>query len=331
MHKVLIIGGAGYIGSYLCEHLVNSNYKVACVDNYIYKNSFSIKKLENNINFNIIINDFRNISDYSKIIMEYDNIIFLAGLVGDPITKKYPDLSNNINSTGIINFINYINKLEKKFKFIFVSTCSNYGIINDDILADENYPLDPISLYAKSKVEIEKYLLDKNINFNFDKTILRFSTAFGLSPRMRYDLTVNEFTQTLINREELIVYDADTWRPYCHVVDFANVIEKIINTESKIVNGEVFNIGSNFNNFSKKQIVETILEFLPHGKVKFIDKGKDMRNYKVNFTKLKKVLNFVPKISVRDGIEEIINYNKGSYINLNEQLLGNYVVNQISR
>ena len=127
---------------------------------------------------------------------------------------------------------------------------------------------------------------------------------------MRFDLTINEFTQTLINGDELLIYDADTWRPYCHVKDFARVIFKIINADNELVKKQIFNVGSNQNNFTKRDIVTKILEYIPDGAVKYKDKGSDPRNYKVNFKKLEKMLNIKDYISIEEGIKEIMNLIK---------------------
>ena len=137
------------------------------------------------------------------------DVILLAGLVGDPITKKYPEASQAINDVGIKNCIDQLNGLGLEH-LVFVSTCSNYGLVEDDQLADEKFELKPLSLYAKSKVAIEQYIIGLNGNVDYTPTVLRFATAFGLSTRMRFDLTVSEFTRELVLGRELLVYDTNT-------------------------------------------------------------------------------------------------------------------------
>ena len=151
----------------------------------------------------------------------------LAGLVGDPITKKFPYEAHDINDIALRGCIDQLNGRGLN-KVIFVSTCSNYGLIQDDVLADEDFELTPLSLYAKSKVGAEKHLLSLKGQTDYHPTILRFATAFGLAPRMRFDLTVNEFTREVAEGNELVVYDAHTWRPYCHVRDFARLIGRVL-------------------------------------------------------------------------------------------------------
>ena len=166
LNDVLLVGGAGYVGTVLSQFLIKKNINVCCIDNFLYGHSFSIRKLESNNKFKFYQLDFSNTKEISKLLKKYKNIVFLASVVGDPITKKYPLISKKINEDFTIKFINLCisNKIEK---FIFISTCSNYGMIPDSVEADENYKLDPISLYAKSKVKIEKYLLTIKKNNTF--------------------------------------------------------------------------------------------------------------------------------------------------------------------
>ena len=200
--KILLAGGAGYIGTVLTEYFLAKNYKIKCLDALIYPKQKISNKFLKNKNYEFIHGDIRDLISIKKSLNEVDNIVVLAGLVGDPITKKYPKQSEDINYFGIKNFIN--NCSDKNIrKLIFVSTCSNYGIINNNQKADENFNLKPLSSYAKHKVEIEKYILSLKGKVSYSPTILRFATAFGLSPRMRFDLTVNHFTKELAEKKIL--------------------------------------------------------------------------------------------------------------------------------
>ena len=259
---------------------------------------------------------------------ECDAVVILAGLVGDPITKKYPEISEKINNKGIKKLINSC-KNKKIEKLIFVSTCSNYGLSETDLPLNEEAELKPISLYAKHKVEVEKYILSLKNNQDFSPTILRFSTAFGLSPRMRFDLTINQFTKSIFCKEALEVFDSNTWRPYCHVKDFGIALEKVLEADKKITDFQVFNVGGDNNNFTKKQIVEQIFKFIPGEKVSFTEKKRDPRNYKVNFSKINKILNFKIKYNVNDGIKEMINFfkkNEKTLSMFNNLKFGNNVI-----
>ncbi len=328
--KILLVGGAGYIGTVITKFFLKKNFKVTCLDNLIYKNEFGLKEFTLNQNYEFILGDLRNEKILKPLLNNHDIIIILAGLVGDPITKKYPEIAQQINYDGIKNLIINCEK-KQDGKIIFVSTCSNYGLSETDELLDENAKLQPLSLYAKHKVEIEKYILSLKNKIKIDPTILRFSTAFGLSPRMRYDLTINQFTKSIYSNEKLEVFDSNTWRPYCHVKDFSLALEKIIEEETKLTSFEVFNVGGEQNNFTKKQITELILKYIPnHKNVSFTNKKFDPRNYRVNFSKIEKKLNFKIKYSVEEGIEEIIDYlkqNKEAIKNYDSDLYGNYLIN----
>ena len=229
-------------------------------------------------------------------------------------------------------------KISSKYKvpkIIFISTCSNYGLIKDDELAHEDYELNPLSLYARSKVIAEKHILSLQNNTKMRPTILRFATAFGLSPRMRFDLTVSEFTRDLVMGKNLLVYDADTWRPYCHVGDFARLIKMVLESPQEKISFEIFNAGGDMNNATKQTIVDMILNKIPGGNVKYKEHGSDPRNYRVSFNKVKAVLGFEPKYTVQDGINELVEAIKShvfDHVDENINFHGNYKINyQISK
>ena len=326
MKKILLIGGGGYIGSVISDLLLKKNYEIIILDNFIYNHKKFVKKTLDNKNCQLVDTDLRNINSYKKYLHEVEDIIILAGLVGDPITKKYPIISKKINDDGISNLIDYISDLKNIDHTIFISTCSNYGLSKSEIPLDEKSPLNPISFYAKSKVNIEKKILSLENKKNFFPTIFRFATAFGLSNRMRFDLTINQFIRELYLGKNLEVYDAETWRPYCHVKDFAEIIFRSLNIEKNKIAFEDFNAGSNDNNFSKKKIVETISKYITTGNVSYVTGGFDQRNYIVNFDKLIRYFEFEPSTSIENSIEEIVYFLKSNYYNNNE-IYGNYDIN----
>lgn len=320
---VLIIGGGGYIGIPLTENLLSQGYMVKCYDNFIYQHKQCILPLLKNPNYKSIDGDIRDKSALKRALNGVSDVILLAGLVGDPITKKYPLLSKSINENGIINCIDLLSEALIN-KLIFVSTCSNYGSISENSLADENFPLKPLSLYSEAKVNAEKYIFNKCKFSPCTPTVLRFATAFGISKRMRFDLTINEFCRDLALGKELTVFDAETWRQYCHVQDFSNLLSIVLNAPKNIINYEVFNAGSEENNFSKRAIVNEIKKFIPNINVKYLDKGSDPRNYKVDFKKVRNLLGFKAKYSVKMGIEEIINAVKQNLFHNNIKKLNQY-------
>jgi nucleoside-diphosphate-sugar epimerase len=326
MKNVLLIGGAGYVGTVITAHFLREGFKVTVLDNFIYENHSSINSYIGDPNYIFIKGDFTNRSNLEIASKGITNVVMLGGLVGDPITKKYPTESELINLTGVKNCIDFFDD-KPLDKFIFISTCSNYGLIKENELADEKFELNPLSLYAKAKVSGELHLLSKKGIVNYTGVVLRFSTAFGLSPRMRFDLSVSEFVKEIYFGNELLVFDEHTWRPYCHVRDFARLIETVISANKKDIYFEIFNAGGEINNFTKKMIVDLIVKNIPEAKVKFGANGSDPRNYKVSFSKVNSVLNFVPTWTVEDGIKELINaFDLGLYadVNTDKNKYGNY-------
>ena len=233
--NVLILGGAGYIGLVIADRLLKEGYNVTVADNLIYQNEFALRSylLNEKFSFENYDHTTTTVKDL-KCIPKTDYVIVLSGLVGDPITKKYPNYSSRVNGLDLRNIFQDLNDCNVK-KVIFTSTCSNYGMIPEDQTASENHPLNPLSLYAEEKVNAEKFIIKNCDSFNYQSIILRFSTAFGCAPRMRFDLSVNEFVKDIFDGKTLDVYDADTWRPYCHVRDFAEIINLCIGTEKSIL------------------------------------------------------------------------------------------------
>lgn len=328
MKNVLLIGGAGYVGTVITAHFLKLGYNVRVLDNFIYQNEASINSFIGDENYDIVNGDFGDVQTLELATKDISNVVILGGLVGDPITKKYPELSTKINEVGIKTCIDFFD--DKKIdKLVFISTCSNYGLIPDNQLADEEFELNPLSLYAKAKVAAEIHLMSKKGKVNYTGTVLRFATAFGLSPRMRFDLSLSEFVRDLYFEEELLVFDENTWRPYCHVRDFARLIDTVLNAQKEKINFEVFNAGGELNNSTKKMIVDTIKLYLPNAKIKYGANGTDPRNYKVSFKKVKETLGFEPKYTVKNGVEELINaFKLGLYADsLNNKLrYGNYEI-----
>jgi nucleoside-diphosphate-sugar epimerase len=326
MKNVLLIGGAGYVGTVLTSHLLKKGYTVKVLDPFVYQNQFAVQAYLGDPDYELIYGDLNNIDDLKKASKGVTDVIILGGLVGDPITKTYPVESEIINDKGIKTCIDFFR--DKSIdKLIFISTCSNYGLIKENEVADENFELSPLSLYAKAKVSNETYLLSQKETANYTGVVLRFATAFGLSPRMRFDLSISEFTRDLFFGEELLVFDEHTWRPYCHVRDFARLLETVLNAEKEKVNFEIFNAGGDVNNFTKKMIVDEIIKCIPEGRVKYGKQGSDPRNYKVSFKKVKDTLGFEPAFTVSDGIIELVDAFKiGLYSDSisNKNRYGNY-------
>jgi nucleoside-diphosphate-sugar epimerase len=303
---IILTGGAGYIGSTLVRHLLQNNFKVVCIDNLRYGGR-SLIGVWGNPNFQLEQLDITNFDDLDQAIDRYDffALIHLAAIVGDPACNLEPELAIKTNRDASIHILEKITQRKNK-RFIFASTCSNYGKMeNLNGFVDENSPLSPISLYAELKVEFEKLILSEKSNSDFTPTILRFATVYGTSPRMRFDLTVNEFTKELALERELEVYGDQFWRPYCHVRDYSQAVLKVLSAPKSKIAGEVFNVGDTSQNFTKKMLVTEILKQIPEGKVKYVHKDEDPRDYRVSFDKINNTLGFKATKTVPDGIREI--------------------------
>lgn len=328
--KILILGGSGYIGTVLIDEILKNNIKVINIDNHLFGDDIHKKdhiRFEDE-NYEFINSNISDIEKFDKKFDDVSDVVILAGIVGDPLSKKYPQLTVKINEEYIINCLNYFNTKDIN-RVIFVSTCSNYGLIKDNEIADESFALNPLSIYAKSKVNIENYIQSKKNFFNFSPVILRFATAFGLSPRMRFDLTVNEFTIDLLFKKKLEVYDPETWRPYFHTRDFADTILKIIDVDKKLLKNEIFNVGVDNNNATKNDILKVIGDFVDISKVKILEKGKDKRNYKVSFKKINQLLKLNEIKTIKDGVSEISKeFQLGKFDNYKDfrYLYGNYEI-----
>jgi nucleoside-diphosphate-sugar epimerase len=302
---ILVTGGAGYIGSILVRQLLEKGYRVRVLDILNFGGE-SLVELLNNPNFEFKKGDIRKTSDLKKALIDVNIIINLAAIVGDPACSKEPELAKETNFEAIKNMYRIANEQGVK-QFVFASTCSNYGKMPDpDQYVNEESELSPVSLYAETKVASENFLLSQNKKNTCKPICLRFSTAYGISPRMRFDLTVNEFTKELALGRELVVYGEQFWRPYCHVVDLAKSIIHVIEADISKVAFNVFNVGDTEENYQKQMIVNEILKQIPDSKICYVKKIEDPRDYRVSFKKIKKELNFEITKTVPDGIKQII-------------------------
>lgn len=303
--RVLVTGGAGYIGSVLVRLLLKQNYKVCVLDNLLFGGE-SIVELVNEPNFEFIKGDVRD-EEILKIALKDTNIVVnLAAIVGDPACAKEPELAKAINFEAVKTVYHLANKMGAD-RFIFASTCSNYGKMDDPTkFVDENSKLAPVSLYAETKVATETFLLGQPKENNCKPTCLRFSTVYGLSPRMRFDLTVNEFTKELALDRELVIFGEQFWRPYCHVTDLSRSVIAVIEAPENKVAFDVFNVGNTNENYTKKMLVEEIVKQLPNSKVKYVQRNDDPRDYKVSFKKIEDTIGFGITRTVPEEITQII-------------------------
>lgn len=300
---ILVTGGAGYVGSTLMRDALAYGYRVRCMEILLYGGR-SIVGLVNHPDFELIMGDIRNKKDLDKALEGVEAVVHLAAIVGDLPCQEAPKSAYQINFIGTCLLAEAAKKKKVK-RFIFASTCSNYGIADTTIAACEDRELNPVSLYAETKIDCEKYLISMKSG-SFHPTMLRFGTIFGVSFRTRFDLLVNSFVYEAIKNDEIVVFAANMWRPYIHVADMAVIILKILGSTVEDVSGEIFNAGATSLNYKKEEIVNMIVEVLPNLKVNYASDIDDKRNYRVDFSKLEKRTGFKPTKTVRDGIEEII-------------------------
>lgn len=321
---ILVTGGAGYIGSVLVGQLLAKNYIVRVIDNLMYHQK-SLDIYHGSSLLEIIDGDIRNSGDIDRALKNVDAVAHLAAIVGDPACEKNPELAEEVNQSASEQLFRKATEQNVK-QFIFASTCSNYGRMDDpNNLVTENSPLKPISHYARLKVGFEKYLLEKNPNDMYS-VILRFATAFGMSPRPRFDLTVNEFTATLAMGKKLEVYGEQFWRPYCHTQDLARACILAIESDESKLSGRAFNVGDTSENFQKKTLVDMIFKELPDTAelVSYVKKDEDPRDYKVSFELIKNKLGFTKSKTVTNGIREFIEAIKtGQIKNLDDPVYKN--------
>ncbi|MBS1585549.1 MAG: NAD(P)-dependent oxidoreductase [Bacteroidetes bacterium] len=302
--RILVTGGAGYIGSVLTRQLLERGYTVRVLDNLMYGGE-PIIDLLNCPNFEFVKGDVRNEADVRKAMKDVNAVAHLAAIVGDPACAKQPDLAKSTNLEGSKILYNIANEAGVD-TFVFASTCSNYGKMDDpEAFVNEDSKLAPVSLYAETKVATEQFLLSQPKDNKCKPTCLRFSTVYGLSLRPRFDLTVNEFTKELAMGRELLVFGEQFWRPYCHVYDLARSVVTVIESPAEVVAFDVFNVGDTSENYQKKMIVDEVIKVLPDSKVKYVSKNEDPRDYRVSFEKINSRLGFKLMFKVPDGIKQI--------------------------
>jgi nucleoside-diphosphate-sugar epimerase len=301
---VMVTGGAGYVGSTLCRELLAAGYRVRTIDMLMYGGK-ALTGLLNHPNLEFVRGDIRSPGDVEKTLSgDVSAVVHLAAIVGDAPCQQNVRDAVDINYTGTMLLAEKARARGVR-RFVFASTCSNYGIAETTAPADEQRPLNPVSLYAETKIDSERGLRQLH-DAQFASVILRFATAYGVSARTRFDLAVNSFTYEALARHLLLVYGRHTWRPYIHVVDMAGVIARCLAAPSSDVDGEIFNAGSNAQNYPKDAVVGMVTAAVPGTRVSYLDAVDDRRTYRVDFTKLERRIDFRPRYSVEDGIREIV-------------------------
>lgn len=302
MESVLVTGGVGYVGALASKQLLERGYRVRALDALLFGQQAVADDLRD-AGVEVVEGDVRDEGARSRALEGIDAVVHLAAIVGDPACARDPETSHAVNVEATQALIGDAERGGVEH-FVFASTCSNYGKMADPTVPiDETGELAPVSRYAEQKVSIEQYLGNGTA---LPSTRLRFATVYGVAPRMRFDLTVNEFTRDLWADHELEIFGAHRWRPYIHAADAARAIADVLAAPRESVIGEVFNVGSSAENYTKATIVEAIRARCERGSVITVEQETDPRDYRVNFEKVHSVLGFTPSRTVPDGIEEVI-------------------------
>ena len=311
MKKILITGGAGYIGSMLATELIKQNYMVTVIDLMKYEKN-SLNHLFFHKNFNFINEDVRNLKILNREIKKCNIVIPLAALVGAPLCEKNKKMAKLINLDQIKNILKILTKNQK---IIYLNSNSGYGIGEKDSFCDEKSPLNPISLYGRTKVEAEKFVIKYKNSVCF-----RLATVFGCSYRMRSDLLVNNLVYLALKNKKLQIFEPNFRRNFIHVKDVVNGIIFSIKNFNKL-KSNIYNLGLSTANITKLELAKKIKKQQKDIKIKIIKNKKDpdKRDYFVSNRKIEKK-GFKAKIRLELGISELINY----FQNSNEKIINNY-------
>lgn len=307
--NVLVIGGAGYIGSALLPRLLEKGYNVRVLDLLLYGIE-PIEALMGHPNLEIIQGDFLQMGRVMQAMRGMDAVIHLGAIVGDPACELSPGLTIEVNLIATRMIAEMARCLKAK-RMIFASTCSVYGA-SDEVL-DERSSLKPVSLYASSKVASEKVLLSL-AGTDFSPVILRFGTVYGLSGRTRFDLVVNLMTAKAVKDGKITVYGGDQWRPFVHVDDAALAILMVLEAPLPLVWGEIYNVGCNAQNYTIRQVAKIIKTLTPAAEVVYVGMDSDIRNYCVDFSRIQKLIGFTPQWTVEQGVEQVLDAIRGGKI-----------------
>jgi nucleoside-diphosphate-sugar epimerase len=318
-NTVLVIGGAGYIGSYLVPKLLDSGFEVIVLDIMAFGEK-PIAAFKDHPKVKFVQEDYRNIQTLLTHIRGVESVVHLGGLVGDPACAVDEALTVDINVTST-RLIAEISKSHGVKRFVFASSCSIYGA--NDHIVDETSSFNPQSLYAKSKVASEA-VISEFASKEFEAVYLRLGTIYGLSGRTRFDLVVNLLAAKAVMKGEITVFGSDQWRPFVHVEDAARAFEMALKAESRLVANQAFNVGSNGQNMTLMQLAERINKLVPTAKILVTDENVDRRNYRVDFSKIEKTLGFKPQWTIEQGISQVIeSIHNGTVKDIDQPLFSN--------
>jgi nucleoside-diphosphate-sugar epimerase len=295
---ILVVGGAGYIGSMLCRKILAAGHKVRVLDCLLYGDG-SLQELVADPRFELMAGDCRNIQNVVCAFKGVKSVVHLAAIVGDPACEQDRQTAMEVNYAATRMLIE-VAKGHGVERFLFASSCSVYGA--SDLLMDENSVAAPLSLYGQTKVDSEKALLEARTK-DFHPTVLRLATVFGHGYRPRFDLVVNLLTAKAYQDEVITILNGHQWRPFIHVRDVADAIVYVLDAPVALVSGETLNVGENRLNYSLDQVAEKLQQAFPKAQIRFAE-NSDRRNYRVSFQRIAR-LGFHCHLTLDDGIEEL--------------------------
>lgn len=298
--RILVTGGAGYIGALLVPHLLQRGYRVRVVDRLLYGDA-GLDAVRAHPDLELVVADFRGQATMLEATDGVDAVIHLGAIVGDTACDldEKRTLSTNVDATAVLADACRQRGISR---FVFVSTCSVYGASDGEL--DEDSTLNPVSLYARTKIVAEELLLAQ-AGIAFAPVILRLGTAYGFSPRPRFDLVVNLLTIQALTEGRIAIHGGTQWRPFVHIDDISRALVLALEAPTERVAGQIFNIGANEHNHQLCELGTIISEMIPGTEVATLDQVVDRRNYYVDFGRARRVLEFTPSRTLRDGVREI--------------------------
>jgi nucleoside-diphosphate-sugar epimerase len=296
-----VIGGAGYIGSALLPKLLDQGHQVRLLDLMFFGES-PIAQVLSHPKLELIEGDFRHVESVLRCIHDVDTVVHLGAIVGDPACSLDESLTIDVNLSAT-RMVADVSKDAGVERFIFASTCSVYGACDETL--DEHSMVKPVSLYGRTKLASERVLMSM-ADERFAPTLIRFATIYGFSGRTRFDLVVNLLAAKAKIDGEITVHGGNQWRPFVHVDDAARAVAMAVDAPSELVANQILNVGSNDQNYTIQQIAELVRDQVVSAKIITSEDAVDIRNYRVDFSKIRNELGFEPQWTVESGIHQVL-------------------------
>jgi len=305
--RVLVTGGAGYIGNYIVRELLEAGHFVRVLDSLLFGDE-ALQPLLDEERVELVEGDIRHIDDLSYALEDVEAVIHMAGIVGDPACSVNEQATQSVNVEATKALVE-VCKLHDIQRLIFASTCSVYGA-SELMELNEGSSLNPLSMYAQSKIDSEEIILHSTHDRFSDPneitpTILRLGTIFGWSRRMRFDLVVNLLTAKAVLEDDIPVFGGEQYRPLVHVHDVARAFVEVLEAPEEVVDHEIFNVGDNDLNYQIKEVGRIVEDHVPDAEVRFVEHKEDERTYRVSFDKINYNLGWEAEKTIGDGVEEI--------------------------